>query len=426
MSKTRTFEEINNKIASKKAVVMTVQEFIEKIADGEKIEFDDVDVITTATKGLMSGIAGVFSFRLAEPRIHRKFKAVSLNGIPGYVGPCPNEFLGVIDLVLYGTAQSETRNNYAGGTLFRELVEEKPIEIVAKTDDGVQIEKTITIYDMQFARLMGTRQAIRNYSSIINTSTKSITTIFSALPFAPDTSQLTFSGCGALNPLQNDPLFEIAGVGTPVLVNGSVGHIIGPGTRNNIEKPNLMCIADFKGMKPEYMGSFMTSFGLEPICSIAMAIPIINEGVFNNIVKADKEVKLQILDLVGRAKIGEITYGDVWDNNFLIKFDPKKCKSHEDCPVQAGCPTKAYEVGKGIDRTRCFNCGACLRLCREGCFNGDLKKIDYHGTEVPVVLRQSDRFNAIKLATELKNMVINGEFPIKERITKLNFYEFVI
>ncbi|GAJ22067.1 unnamed protein product, partial [marine sediment metagenome] len=32
--------------------------------NGERIKFEDVDVITTATKGLMSGIMGVFSFRL--------------------------------------------------------------------------------------------------------------------------------------------------------------------------------------------------------------------------------------------------------------------------------------------------------------------------------------------------------------------------
>lgn len=426
MSKTRTFDEINKKIEDKTAIVITVQEFIDKIADGEKIEFDDVDVITTATKGLMSGIAGVFSFRLSEPKKYRKFKEVSLNGIAGFVGPCPNEYLGVIDLILYGTAQSETIENYCGGSLFREIVEGKSIEVVAKTYDGPEITKIITVEDMQFARMMGTRQAIRNYSSMINTSNAPVDTIFSALPFAPNTSQLTFSGCGALNPLQNDPDFETTGVGTPVLINGSRGHIIGPGTRNNVEKPNLMCIADFKGMSPEYMGAFKTSFGLEPICSVAMAIPIINENVFNKILRTDKDVKLKILDLVGRAKIGEITYGDVWENNYLIKFDAKKCVKHEDCPVEINCPTNAYKAGKGIDKMKCFNCGACVLLCRESCFSGDLKSINFEGKEVPVVLRQSDRFNAIKLATELKNMILKGDFPIIKRVAKLEFYNFVI
>jgi len=45
-------------------------------------------------------------------------------------------------------------------------------------------------------------------------------------------------------------------------------------------------------MKPEYMGAFRTSYGLENICSISAPIPILNEKIWNNIIKSDKDVPL--------------------------------------------------------------------------------------------------------------------------------------
>ena len=211
----------------------------------------------------------------------------------------------------------------------------------------------------------------------------------------------------------------------PVLVNGNIGYLIGPGTRNYVLKPNMMTIADFQGMKPEYMGSFKTSYGPEPICSIAVPIPILNENVFNNIIKSDKEVPLTILNLVGREKLGEITYGDVWDNNFIVRFDAHKCKKCDECSIETSCPTSAFNIKTGIDRSRCFNCGMCAIECPDNAFFADLKTINFEGKEVPIVLRQSDRFGAIKLARELKTMILEGKFVLEKPTGKLEFAERV-
>jgi len=425
MVKKRKLSDIKKKIENGTAKVITVQELIETVAKGEKVQFEDVDVITTATKGLMSGIAGIFSFRLAAPKTVRKFVEVSMNGIKGFPGPCPNEFLGIIDLIIYGTGHSTTIDSYSGGLLFRDLVEGKSVAVVAKSLEGEIIKTDLTLKDMQFARLMGTRQAIKNYNAMINPTAEIVDTIFSALPFEPNNSQITFSGCGALNPFQNDPNFETFGIGMPVLVNGNIGHLIGPGTRNYVLKPNMMTIADLQGMKPEYMGSFKTSYGPEPICSIAVPIPILNEDIFNNIIKSDKEVPLTILNLVGREKLGEITYGDVWDNNFVVRFDAKKCIICDECSIEKSCPTSAFNLKTGIDKTRCFNCGMCAVDCPDGVFNVDLKTINFEGKKVPVVLRQSDRFGAITLAHELKTMILEGKFVLEKPTGKLEFAENV-
>jgi putative methanogenesis marker 16 metalloprotein len=418
----RTLADIKTKIENGTAVVMTAQEFIDGIASGP-ITFDDVDVVTTGTKGLMSGILGIFTFRVTQPKAHRKFTEVSMNGIPGFPGPCPNEFLGVVDVLLYATAHSTIDDAYSGGILFRELVEGKSIHVVAKSYEGDVIETDITLDDMQFARLLGTRQGFKNYNAMVNPTTEPVDTIFSTLPMQPGVSELTFSGCGAINMFQNDPEFQVFGVGTPMLVNGAKGYLVGPGTRNYVLKPNMMTIADFKGMKPEYMGGFKTSFGVEPICSMAAAIPILNEEIFNNLVRSDADVPLTIMNVVGREKIAEASYGDVWNDNFLVKFDPKKCDDCDNCTGEKYCPTDAFHKTSGIDKTRCFNCGLCAVMCKccPDAFNADLRSVMIDGKEVPVVLRQSDRQGALKLAGELKAKILKGEFDIVEPTAPLEF-----
>ncbi|MHA1150276.1 MAG: methanogenesis marker 16 metalloprotein [Promethearchaeota archaeon] len=422
--KERTFSEINEKIENGTVKILTAQELLDQVSKGKIIKFEDVDVVTTATRALMSGIAGIFSFRLSPPRTLRKFTEVDINGIPGFPGPCPNEFLGIVDLIIYGTAQSKTKENYCGGSLFRDLVEGKEVIIKAVSSEGEAIEKTMKLKDMQFAKLMGTRQAIKNYNAMINCEPYHVDTIFSCLPFEPDKSQITFSGCGALNPFQNDPKFLSMGVGSPILVNGARGYLIGPGTRNYIVKPNMMTIAPLIEMKPEFMGAFKTSYGLEPICSIAVPIPILNEIILEGIVKSDKDVPLTILSLVGREKVGEVTYGDVWDNNFQTQFKPQECKECLKCEILDVCPTDAFIIEEGwivaIDRDYCFNCGTCAFLCPKA-FKLDMKSIKFEDKDIPVVLRQSDRHGAIMLAEQLKTMIIKGDFKLEKPTGKLKF-----
>jgi putative methanogenesis marker 16 metalloprotein len=263
---------------------------------------------------------------------------------------------------------------------------------------------------------------------MINCEDYPVDTIFSSLPFEPNNTQITFSGCGALNPFQNDPEFNVFGVGSPLLVNGSIGYMMGPGTRNYIEKPNMMTIASFSKMQPEYLGAFKTSYGLEPICSIALPIPILNERIFNNLIRSDNDVKLNVLSLVGREKVAESTYGQVWKENYLMVFDSSACSNCDKCDVVDKCPTNAFilknNMISAIDRTRCFNCGTCAWICPDA-FKLDMKSIEFEGKNVPVVLRQSDRNGAIKLANELKTLILNGEFDLKKPTGSLDFAEHV-
>ena len=100
MNKKRKLSEIRKKIEEGTAVVLTVQELLDRISEDGKIQFEEIDIVTTATKALMSGIMGMFSFRLSPPKTVRKFTEVDINGIPTFPGPCPNEYLGIVDLII--------------------------------------------------------------------------------------------------------------------------------------------------------------------------------------------------------------------------------------------------------------------------------------------------------------------------------------
>ena len=50
----------------------------------------------------------------------------------------------------------------------------------------------------------------------------------------------------------------------------------------------------------------------------------------------------------------------------------------------------------------------------------------FEGSDIPVVLRQSDRHGAIKLAEELKKMILKEEFPLTKPTGKLQFADYVL
>jgi Fe-S-cluster-containing hydrogenase component 2 len=111
-----------------------------------------------------------------------------------------------------------------------------------------------------------------------------------------------------------------------------------------------------------------------------------------------------------------------------MKFNSDACKECKECKVINVCPTNAFIIKNdkviAIDRTRCFNCGSCVQICTNA-FNLDMKSIEFDGNLLPIVLRQSDRYGAIKLAEELKTMIIKGDFPLKEPTGPLDFAESI-
>ena len=418
MEKRRTVAEIRENVKSADAVVMTAEELCSRARSGEEIRFEDVDVVTSATCGVMSGTYAVLSVPVATRGEFERAAKVTLNGVPTFVGPCPNERLGIVDVIVYGPSRRDI--SYGGGHLLRALVAQEEIEVVVETADGREFETRTNLAQIPFARLCSTRNAFKNYFAFVNAREDDVASIFSVRTLKGPFMELTFSGCGELNPLEKDPFMETIGMGTKILMNGAEGFVVGQGTRSSAAKPNLMGIADMHGMLPEYLGGFRTAAGPEILTSWAVPIPIVNEQVLETVKKLDEEIPLDVLDVHTRLPVGEITYADVWHDS-SVRFERSSCLECDACRVANLCPTEAFDAQtKEIDGDVCCNCGACVQLCTGGAFRCKLGVVTVAGKEIPVTLRQSDRKRAVKLAELLKQKIMDGTFTLTEPVARLN------
>ena len=411
----KSIEEINEKIKRGNATVFTAEEFKQMIRSGEEVTAESVDVVTCATCAIMSGTYAILSIPgLAERGRFKRAKRIWLNGVPAFPGPCPNERLGVVDVIVYGTTHAN--DEYGGGHLFRDLVEGKEIEVKVETDEGEVIEKFVKIKDL-FARMLTTRSDFKNYMGFVNTKEDEVMSIFSVTKMKGAYKEISVSGCGEINPLENDPSLKTINAGTRILVNGSIGYVIGEGTRSSAEKPNLSVFADMHEMSPEFMGGFVTSSGPECISSIAIPIPVVDDTSLNNVMILDDAVKLEIADIHDRIPFMESNYANVWKGtDFEISFDSERCERCEkSCEVEKYCPTRAFH-SKRLDVSMCHNCGVCVYLCEA--FSGRMGSIEIHDKKVPIKLRQSNRARANTLAARLKKLILEKEFLLTNQLIR--------
>lgn len=415
----RSIAEIEERIHKGEAKVLTADEVRALVDDGAVSELQDVDVVTTATRAIMSGTYAVLSFGLAEKGSFNRAVSARINGVPAHVGPCPNERLGHIDLIVFGTAHRDER--YGGGHLFRDLVARKSVCVDVETSDGRCISRDLTLDEIPHAKIFGTRHAFMNYSAFVNTRRDALSTIFHAIPFPPAMSGASFSGCGVLNPLKNDPLLETIGVGTRVLINGAEGFVIGIGTRSTPERPNLSGFADMHQMIPEFMGGFVTSAGPECITSWAVPIPVLSRHILDAVLLPEKSIKMPVMDITTRSALWIVDYAQVWqDVDLAVRVRSDSCKDCRDCIAEINCPMGAIKRPLRIDRSLCFNCGLCSVLCPD-VFRARLGSIiSPEGLRIPVTLRQSDRLSAMKLARILKKRIHDGSFKISGCVERLS------
>jgi len=424
----RRFSKIQEKIDKGEVVILTAQEICDRVRDGETFEMHDIDVVTTATSALMSGTYAVLSFKVAEPDTFTKAVKVWINTVPAQVGPCPNERIGILDLIVLGTEDSKINPGYGAGDLFRDLVKGKQVLVEIETDDGQRLTSFTTLKKIPHAMIHASRNAFKNYLAFVNPGEAAVSTIFHSDMMNGNYEEMTFCGCGELNPLENDPELKTIGIGTKVLINGAQGFVTGPGTRSSAEKPNLEGIADMHGMDPQFLGGFTTGHGPDIIMTWAVAIPVLDKDMLTHILKTDAQIPLKVVDVRSRKPIFEITYGDVWNKtNRTIEFNRKNCLHCDVCRVEEICPVKAVKwdpkKGQQFDRVKCFNCGLCVSRCPGGTFFADLGNVELEGVDhkVPITLRQSDRVTAIKAAQDLKRQIQKGQFKMTEPVGKIRF-----
>ena len=413
----RSIDHINEQIDNGEANIYTAEEFKRLIKNDEAPGFDEVDVVTCGTCGVMSGTAAILNFIVSEPGEFIRASEVYLNGVPAYAGPCPNEWLGSVDVILHGTSHSIYDESYGGGFLLKDLLEGEEIDVRVESADGKTIENRITMADITRGQIIGSRMAFKNYTAFTNPNKEAVSSIFSAIPLEGDLRGLTFSGCGDLNPLQNDRPHNVINEGKKVLINGAQGYVLGDGTRSSAEKPNLMLTGDLTKMDPYYMGGFKTGQGGEVYDTVAVAIPVLKEEIYNNLLVRDEDIDLPVADIKGRhLPLDNTNYREMWEGHDLRpQFDSSDCDKCDRCRVEEVCPTNAFK-NKKLNIAYCFGCGMCAHYCRHDAFKMNTGDVDLtiNGEEVniPIICRQSDRLRANKLSLKLKKMIENKQFML--------------
>lgn len=407
----KTMQEVRDRVVRGEATVWTAMEMKARVRAGDIPTAAEVDIITTGTFGVMSGTAAVMTVPVAAPGAFLRAERVTLNGVPAFPGPCPNERLGTVDLIVSGTAAaSET---YGGGHLFRDLADGKDVDVIAEAG-GKIYENTIFIDDLTSARIFTTRSCFRNYTAFVNRGETSSDTIFSVLPLEGHMRAATVSGCGEINPVENDPALMHIRPGTPLLLNGAPGIVMGEGTRSTPARRNIAACAELSTMDGEFMGGFVTAHGPECLTSVAIALPVLTADDIARLSVTDDQIPLPVADITDRVPFSSASYSDVWQGTDpTVQVDPLRCLFCGTCTAAEACPTKAVMMGGGIMRSRCVSCGTCVHTCPNGVYTmqtGALHMEDDKNVAVPIVLRQSDRSRAEVLCSRLKDQILRGEF----------------
>ncbi|MFC1940812.1 homocysteine biosynthesis protein [Chloroflexota bacterium] len=312
----KTIAEINEKIRSKQAVVVTAEEVIE-VAEkkGIKEAAEEIDVVTTGTFGPMCSSGAYLNTGHTKPRIKFGGGRTSLNDVPTYTG------FAAVDIFIGATAipDDDPRNrvhpgefNYGGGHVIEELVAGKDIRLVATaygTDcyPRKKLETLININDVNEAVLFNIRNAYQNYNVAVNLSDKTIYTYMGVLK--PNLGNANYCSAGQLSPLLNDPYYKTLGIGTKIFLGGGIGYIAWQGTQHNPSVPRgdngvpkrpsgtLAVIGDLKQMKPEWLpGTTMLGYGCTITMGIGVPIPILSEEILRYTIVRDADIFAAIVD----------------------------------------------------------------------------------------------------------------------------------
>ena len=310
----KTYAEINKRIESGKAVVLTADEIMDYVdAKGLAAVADEVDVVTTATFGPMCSSGCVLNFGHSKPKI--RMTEAWIEDVPAYSGlAAVDVFLGATQLRHADPANmyhpGEFR--YGGGHVIEELIAGKTLQLFALsygTDEYPrrEIRTYFSIHDLNQAVMVNPRNCYQNYNVAINDSDRTIYTYMGRLD--PNRKNANYCSAGQLSPLLNDPLYETIGVGTRVWLAGAQGHVYAEGTqhagaceRTPLGVPTggagtLALTGDMKKMRPDYVrGVSLQGYGVSLGLGVGIPIPILNEDVLRRTCIRDRDILAPVVD----------------------------------------------------------------------------------------------------------------------------------
>jgi len=336
----KTYDEINEKIASGKAVVLTAEEVIDYVErKGLDAAAKEIDVVTTATFGPMCSSGCFLNFGHSKPKI--RITEAWLDDVPVYSGVAAVDvYLGATQLRYNDPANiyhpGEFR--FGGGHVMEKLVAGDKIQLFGLsygTDEYPrrEIRTWFDIHDLNQSIMVNPRNCYQNYNVAINCSDRGIYTYLGYLK--PNMKNLTYCSAGQLSPLLNDPLYMTIGIGTRVWLAGAQGHVYAEGTqfdalveRNANGVPiggagTLALTGDMKQMRPEFVrGVSLKGYGVSLALGVGIPIPILNEKVLEYASVRDRDILAPVVDysqdypegtgkIIARLNYEELKSGEV-------------------------------------------------------------------------------------------------------------------
>ena len=310
----KTYEQINNRIESGKAVVLTADEIIDYVdKKGLAAAAKEVDVVTTATFGPMCSSGCVLNFGHSKPKI--RMSEAWVQDVLVYTGiAAVDVFLGATQLRHNDPANMDHPGEfrYGGGHVIEDLIAGRTLQLFAlsySTDCYPlrEIRTYFTINDLNQAIMLNPRNCYQNYNVAVNGSDRTIYTYMGTLE--PNRKNANYCSAGQLSPLLNDPFYETIGIGTRVWLAGAHGHVYaegtqhaggGPRTPEGIPKEGagtLALTADMKQMSKEFVrGVSFRGYGVSLALGIGIPIPILNEDVLKRTCISDREILAPVVD----------------------------------------------------------------------------------------------------------------------------------
>lgn len=342
----KTYEEINARIKTGEAIVVTAEEMVGIVKkNGPEEAARKVDVVTTGTFSPMCSSGAFINFGHTTPTL--KALKVWMNQVPAYAGLAAVDiYLGATEPVgddpLNKVFPGEFR--YGGGHVIEDLVAGRKVALEAVsygTDcyPAKKLSKEITIEDLPFALLTNPRNGYQNYNCAINLSDKAIYTYMGTLK--PNGKNANYCSAGQLSPLLNDPLYKTIGLGTKIFLGGGLGFVTWHGTQHN---PNvlrteggapvrpagtLMVQGDLKQMSDKWLkGISMLGYGSTMAVGLGIPIPILNAEMAAYTGVSNDELFTQVVDYaydypnrVSR-NYGEVSYGQLMSGAIEVNGKP--------------------------------------------------------------------------------------------------------
>jgi uncharacterized protein (DUF39 family) len=320
--KTRSVEEINEKIRKGDVQVLTAEE-MKKLVESSSVEvaYKEVDVVTTGTFGAMCSSGAVINLGHSDPPI--KIDHAWMNDVEVcHPGAAVDLFIGATNM------STKDPFEYGGGHVIQDLVAGKEVELRATaygTDcyPRTSLKTNITKNDLNQFQLLNFRNCYQRYNCAVNTSDETIYTYMSKL--LPHLRNATFSGAGELNPLMNDPDYETIGMGSRIFLGGGQGYVIGEGTQHSPKNLNgtLMVKGDAKKMSPEFLqGAAFTRYGTSMYVGLGIPIPLLNVGLAKKTAIRDSEILTDVVDYSvmrrDRPKLRQVSYKELKSGSITV------------------------------------------------------------------------------------------------------------